>query len=174
MLGPQTSVKYWFKSEKYKYKFIYIKYYINIPIIYYSFAANEIEYQTSFDTQYGLDQSASPSSYYDPASSWSSSDTDTVGVTEKQDELDMAVFETIRIISKLIFFHLMYGNKEPRVSKINKLLFSFSLQTILPIAVFGGLGLGALAYWDSITRYTNLCKKVSYLLLKLDISLTYL
>ena len=68
----------------------------------------------------------------------------------------------------------MYGNKEPRVSKINKLLFSFSLQTILPIAVFGGLGLGALAYWDSITRYTNLCKKVSYLLLKLDISLTYL
>ena len=68
----------------------------------------------------------------------------------------------------------MYGNKEPRVSKINKLLFSFSLQTILPIAVFGGLGLGALAYWDSITRYTNLCNKVSYLLLKLDICLTYL
>ena len=100
MLGPQTSVKYWFKSEKHEYKFI--KYYINIPIIYYSFAANEIEYQTSFDTQYGLDQSASPSSYYDPTSAWSSSDTDTVGVTEKQDELDMAVFETIRIIFKLI------------------------------------------------------------------------
>mgnify|MGYP001169716166 FL=1 len=38
----------------------------------------------------------------DPASAWSSSDTDTVGVTEKQDELDMAVFETIRIIFKLI------------------------------------------------------------------------
>ena len=37
------------------------------------------------------------------------------------------------------------------------------MQTILPIAVFGGLGLGALAYWDSITRYTNLCNKVSYL-----------
>ena len=50
------------------------------------------------------------------------------------------------------------------LSFLNKnLLFSFSLQTILPIAVFGGLGLGALAYWDSITRYTNLCNKVSYL-----------
>ena len=46
---------------------------------------------------------------------------------------------------------------------------NFLLQTILPIAVFGGLGLGALAYWDSITRYTNLCNKVSYL--KLDICL---
>merc|ERR1712037_130476 len=88
----------------------------------FGFEGNEIEYQTSFDSQYGLDQSASPSSYYDPASAWSSSDTDTVGVTEKQDELDMA--------------------------------------TILPIAVFGGLGLGALAYWDSITRYTNLCNKL--------------
>merc|ERR1712008_542072 len=87
--------------------------------------ANEIEYQTSFDAQYGLDQSASPSSYYDPASAWSSSDTDIVGVTEKQDELDMA--------------------------------------TILPIAVFCGLGLGALAYWDSITRYTNLCNKLKEL-----------
>ena len=76
--------------------------YINIPIISCSFAANEIEYQTSFDAQYGLDQSASPSSYYDPASAWSSSDTDIVGVTEKQDELDMAVFETIRIIFKLM------------------------------------------------------------------------
>lgn len=113
MLGPQTSVKYWFKSEKYKYKFIYIKYHINIPIIYYSFAANEIEYQTSFDTQYGLDQSASPSSYYDPASAWSSSDTDTVGVTEKQDELDMAVFETIRIIFKLIISSFNVWLKNP-------------------------------------------------------------
>ena len=63
--------------------------------------------------------------------------------------------------------------KEPLF--LNKqLVYPLLLQTILPIAVFGGLGLGALAYWDSITRYTNLCKKVSYLLLKLDISLTYL
>ena len=59
--------------------------------------------------------------------------------------------------------------KEPLF--LNKqLVYPLLLQTILPIAVFGGLGLGALAYWDSITRYTNLCNKVSYLLLKLDIS----
>ena len=63
--------------------------------------------------------------------------------------------------------------KEPLF--LNKqLVYPLLLQTILPIAVFGGLGLGALAYWDSITRYTNLCNKVSYLLLKLDICLTYL
>ena len=92
---------------------VYIKYYINIPIISCSFAANEIEYQTSFDAQYGLDQSASPSSYYDPASAWSSSDTDIVGVTEKQDELDMAVFETIRIIFKLIISSFNVWLKNP-------------------------------------------------------------
>ena len=66
-----------------------------------SFSANDIEYQTNFDTQYGLDQSASSSSYYEPTAAWSTSDTD-LSVTEKQDELDMAVFETIRIILKLI------------------------------------------------------------------------
>lgn len=31
----------------------------------------------------------------------------------------------------------------------------------MPVVVFGGLGLGALAYYDSVTRYTNLCNKVS-------------
>ena len=40
------------------------------------------------------------------------------------------------------------------------------LQTILPIAVFGGLGLGALAWVDSINRYNNLCNKVSVLTMK--------
>jgi hypothetical protein len=34
------------------------------------------------------------------------------------------------------------------------------LNTILPIAVFGGLGIGALAYIDSLNRYNNLCNKV--------------
>ena len=37
----------------------------------------------------------------------------------------------------------------------------YLFQTILPVVVFGGLGLGALAYYDSVTRYTNLCNKVS-------------
>ena len=50
------------------------------------------EFQTNFDHQYGLDQSASSSSpsYYEssPSSAWSTSDTD---LTEKQDELDMDV-----------------------------------------------------------------------------------
>ena len=40
-----------------------------------------------------------------------------------------------------------------------KILF---LQVILPIVVFGGLGLGALAFVDSINYRVNLCNKVSF------------
>jgi hypothetical protein len=36
------------------------------------------------------------------------------------------------------------------------------LQIILPIVVFGGLGLGALAFVDSINYRTRLCNKVSF------------
>ena len=39
--------------------------------------------------------------------------------------------------------------------------FIINLQVILPIVVFGGLGLGALAYIDSLNRQNNLCNKVS-------------
>jgi len=34
------------------------------------------------------------------------------------------------------------------------------MDVILPIVVFGGLGLGALAYIDSLNRQNNLCNKV--------------
>jgi len=34
------------------------------------------------------------------------------------------------------------------------------MDTILPIVVFGGLGLGALAYVDSLNRMNNLCNKL--------------
>jgi len=34
------------------------------------------------------------------------------------------------------------------------------MDVILPIAVFGGLGLGALAYIDTLNRQTNLCNKL--------------
>merc|ERR1719225_1984280 len=36
----------------------------------------------------------------------------------------------------------------------------FDMDTILPIVVFGGLGLGALAYVDSLNRMNNLCNKL--------------
>lgn len=36
----------------------------------------------------------------------------------------------------------------------------FDMDVILPIVVFGGLGLGALAYIDSLNRQNNLCNKV--------------
>jgi len=34
------------------------------------------------------------------------------------------------------------------------------MDVILPIAVFGGLGLGALAYIDTLNRQNNLCNKL--------------
>jgi len=34
------------------------------------------------------------------------------------------------------------------------------MDTILPIVVFGGLGLGALAYVDSLNRMNNICNKL--------------
>merc|ERR1712018_231546 len=34
------------------------------------------------------------------------------------------------------------------------------MDVILPIVVFGGLGLGALAYIDSLNRMNNLCNKL--------------
>merc|ERR1712200_316424 len=34
------------------------------------------------------------------------------------------------------------------------------MDVILPIVVFGGLGLGALAYIDSLNRQNNLCNKL--------------
>merc|ERR1711935_572798 len=34
------------------------------------------------------------------------------------------------------------------------------MDVILPIAVFGGLGLGALAYIDTLNRQSNLCNKL--------------
>jgi len=36
----------------------------------------------------------------------------------------------------------------------------FDMDVILPIVVFGGLGLGALAYIDSLNRQNNLCNKL--------------
>merc|ERR1712241_605166 len=36
----------------------------------------------------------------------------------------------------------------------------FDMDVILPIAVFGGLCLGALAYIDSLNRQNNLCNKL--------------
>jgi len=36
----------------------------------------------------------------------------------------------------------------------------FDMDTILPIVVFGGLGLGALAYVDSLNRMNNICNKL--------------
>ena len=46
-------------------------------------------------------------------------------------------------------------------NKIYAMTSNFS-QVILPIVVFGGLGLGALAFVDSINYRTNLCNKVSF------------
>ena len=44
----------------------------------------------------------------------------------------------------------------------------YLLQTVLAIGVFGGLGIGALAYVDYINWRTNLCNKVStYVLLQI-------
>ena len=47
------------------------------------------------------------------------------------------------------------------MDKIYAMTSNFS-QVILPIIVFGGLGLGALAFVDSINYRTNLCNKVSF------------
>ena len=46
-------------------------------------------------------------------------------------------------------------------NKIYAMTSNFS-QVILPIVVFGGLGLGALAFVDSLNYRANLCRKVSF------------
>ena len=46
-------------------------------------------------------------------------------------------------------------------NKIYAMTSNFS-QVILPIVTFGGLGLGLLAFVDSINYRTNLCNKVSF------------
>ena len=46
-------------------------------------------------------------------------------------------------------------------NKIYAMTSNFS-QVILPIVVFGGLGLGAIAWIDNLNHRTNLCNKVSF------------